>query len=147
MEHWNAFRHAIRWTEPFILSLIAFQVIMFLLCLKVSRRDVGIAPRITVMIFIGILVRSSEFLNNLASENWEKFCTQNYFDHRGVFVSIMFCSPLLVDSAIMLISYLREASSLLVQVKSNEIKKKMQKQKGANGEKKTNKTRRSKKEN
>lgn len=76
------------------------------------------------MITIGILVRSAERLNTYAAHNWEQFATQNYFDSKGVFMAIFLCAPLLLDSFLMLIIFLREASQLLVQVKTMELKQK-----------------------
>ena len=85
--------------------------------------------RIVILLLVGGLVRCSEQLNGYAARNWETFATQNYFDRSGVFVGIFFCGPLLLDSFMMLILLLREASSLLVEVKRMEIKKKQQAEK------------------
>lgn len=76
------------------------------------------------MVFIGVLVRSAEWLNGLGSKNWEKFATQNYFDRRGIFVGVMVCGPLLLDCLMMLLFFVREAGQLLVQVKREEIRQK-----------------------
>lgn len=138
MEHFDAFRSAINWREPFILALLGAQVVIFLLCLLVSRRGGGVAPRLIAMLLIAGLVRSADWLNSYGAENWQQFATQNYFDQRGIFVSIMLCGPLLVDSFIMLLFFLREAAQLLVQVKTAELKKK-QRMKEAAEEKKRSK--------
>ena len=124
MEHFHAFRAAINWSEPFILSLIAFHVIVFILCMWASRPSRSLVPRVAIMITIGILVRSAERLNMYAAYNWEQFATQNYFDSKGVFMAIFLCGPLLLDSFLMLVIFLREASQLLVQVKTMELKQK-----------------------
>jgi hypothetical protein len=76
------------------------------------------------MVLIVILVKSAEYLNQIAGEQWESFATQNYFDDRGIFIAIMFSSPLLLDSFIMLVMFLREAGQLLILVKTEELKKK-----------------------
>lgn len=123
-EQFQAFRHAITWSEPFIISLIAFQAIMFLITMWVSQRNRSLTARVAVMIFVGATVRMAERLNRYGAQNWGRFATQNYFDGSGIFVSIMLCSPLLLDSLIMLLFYLREASQLLVQVKTAQIKQK-----------------------
>lgn len=81
------------------------------------------------MLCIGILVKCSERINTYAAHNWEEFATQNYFDAKGVFMGIFLCGPLLVDSFLMLIIFLREASQLLVQVKTMELKRKKQAEK------------------
>jgi hypothetical protein len=101
------------------------------------------------MVTIAVLVKSAEYLNRTAGEHWESFATQNYFDERGVFVAITFCSPLLLDSFLMLVMFLREAGQLLVQVKRAEIKKNRQPTKEGeqkDGSKEGKKNRRSKKQ-
>jgi TRAP-type uncharacterized transport system fused permease subunit len=124
MEQIEAFRHAVTWSEPFIIGLIAFQVVVLVLSLYVTRPSVTLVPRVTMLIFIGVLVRSAEYVNEWAAREWETFCTQNYFDRGGVFISIFLCAPLLIDSFLMLILFLREAAQLLVQVKKAELTKK-----------------------
>ena len=129
LEHLQAFRSAITWEEPFIIGLVAFQVVMFVLCIYVSRPDRSLAPRLAVMITIACIIKCSETINEYAAQNWESFCTQNYFDRRGVFMMVMICCPLLLDSLIMLFLFLREASQLLVKVKTSQLKEKLKQQK------------------
>lgn len=97
---------------------------MFVLSIWVSRKSRSLAPRLCVMSLIAIIVRSAEHLNRLGTQRWQLLATQNYFDKRGVFVSIMLCGPLLLDSFVMLISFVLEASNLLVQVKQAELRSK-----------------------
>lgn len=122
-EHWDAFRSAITWDEPFIIGLICFQVLMFAVSIYVSRRNFALGPRVAVMVVIGLIVRTSEYTNVWASSNWKSFATQNYFDSRGIFMSGMVSGPLLMDTLIMLFCFLREAAQLLIQVKTMKIKK------------------------
>jgi high-affinity Fe2+/Pb2+ permease len=86
-----------------------------------------LASRIAVMLFMGIVVRSSEWLNAYGAQHWDEFCTQNYFDSKGIFIGIFLSAPLLIDSFLMLIIFLREASKLLVQVKTMELKREKKK--------------------
>jgi hypothetical protein len=95
--------------------------------------------RFSVMGSIFIVVRSAEKLNDYGSENWERFASQNYFDGRGVFVSLMVSAPLLFISAAMLIAILREATTLLIDVKTHELKAKAKAQQGGKRGKKTKK--------
>lgn len=77
---------------------------------------------------IAVIVRCAERINQYGHANWEEFATQNYFDERGVFLSIMLCAPLLLNSMMMMLLFLREASSLLIQVKTSELKAKKKQQ-------------------
>jgi len=145
LEHMEAFRSAITWSETFIQCLVGFQIFMFCLCLWVSRRDRGLTIRVSVLVMIGIMVRSAEFLNRQGSLHWKEFCTQNYFDRRGIFMGVMVCGPLLFDCLVMLIFFVREAGLLLVQVKREEIVRKQKGSKKSKKDKSNNKPTESKK--
>jgi hypothetical protein len=66
-------------------------------------------------------VYSAERINGLAAEHWRAFARQNYFDHRGVFVAVLYCTPLLCAAFFILINALRTTAELLVQVKRKEL--------------------------
>jgi transmembrane protein 18 len=131
MESLQAFRSAITWSEPFILSIILFQAIMFALTVYVAKYNSNLGPRLGMMVLIAVIVKGSEYLNLYGSDNWESFCTQNYFDAQGVFMSVMVCAPLLVYSFIMLCFYLRETSQLLIQFKRMQLKQQRRNQSAA----------------
>ena len=128
LEHFHAFRYAIAWSEPFVLGMVTFQVVMFLLTLYVSRKNQRLAPRVILMLFILGMVRLAERWNDMGSQHWRSFATQNYFDRRGIFVSILLCAPLLLDSLLMMVLFLREASQLLVEVKTVQLNKRKKQQ-------------------
>jgi len=93
-----------------------------IICTILATKRRSLTGRSILMGTIFIVVRSAEKLNDYGSENWEQFASQNYFDKRGVFVSLMISAPLLFISACMLVSIVREASSLLIEVKTREFK-------------------------
>jgi transmembrane protein 18 len=128
LESFYAFRSAITWTEPFILCIIAFHIVMFLITIYVSRYNQNLTPRLLVLVCIAFIVRTSEYTNDYARRHWQSFSTQNYFDHHGLFMSIMICGPLLINSFIMLCFFLKEASQLLILVKKVQLQKQKQKQ-------------------
>lgn len=53
------------------------------------------------------LVYSAEWINRIGNERWEEFAGQNYFDKRGVFISVMFSMPMLVAAFVILINALQ----------------------------------------
>jgi len=132
MEHISAFQSAINWSEPFICCIIAFQVFVFVATIYVCKKK-NLAARIILLVFIGVFVKSSEYLNMYASRHWEDFASQNYFDERGIFAGIMLSAPMLLNAFIMLISFMREAVHLLVEVKTMELKNKARNQGKASG--------------
>lgn len=135
-EHIQAFTAAISWNEPFIKCILAFHVLVIIVAVTLSRRG-GIYSRMGLMIFVGIVIRLAERLNDLGATRWREFATQNYFDKSGIFMGIMVCAPLLMVCLFMLVSMIREASNLLVDVKS--IKMKAQQQAKQNKQKKEDK--------
>lgn len=119
-DNFNAFRSAIAWNEPFIMGIVIFQIFLLITTVTVTRRC-GMGSGMILLAFMGCTVRSAEYLNSYGSKNWEQFATQNYFDDRGIFISIMLSGPMIIMAFIMLISYVREASGLLVKVKRHEL--------------------------
>lgn len=143
-EHIQAFVAAITWKEPFIIFLLAFHAVVIATALVLNRKG-GTYTRMGLMIFVGIIIRLSEWLNGIGANRWREFATQNYFDRSGTFMAIMLCAPLLMVCVVMLISMTREASNLLVDVKQMKIDAQIkQKQKKENEEKKDEKKRRKK---
>jgi len=122
-EHMQAFKAAINWSEYFIISILSFHIAMAFLTFIILKHG-EMKSRLSILVIISILVQCTQTFNTWASSNWEKFATQNYFDESGVFVTLVWSAPLLLITFVMLIAYLREASQLLIQVKTKELKKK-----------------------
>lgn len=112
------FFHAIDWSERWLLYLAAFHTVVLALTVSLRR-----SHNAQMVLLVGILgaVRCAESLNSYAGEHWQSFASQNYFDKRGVFISIMFSAPLLCVAMFVLLNALRLASQLLVQVKRKEF--------------------------
>ena len=66
----------------------------------------------------------AEWINRQAGAHWQEFAGQNYFDKRGVFISLVFCAPLLAAAFVILINALHATSKLLVEVKKRELRSK-----------------------
>ena len=69
------------------------------------------------------LVSLAEPLNTLAAQRWRSFATQNYFDKRGVFASVLFCGPLLLIAFVILVMLLLSVADMLVSVKRAELRR------------------------
>ena len=85
----------------------------------------------------------AERINGIAAARWKDFARQNYFDSRGVFVAVMYCTPMLCAAFFILINALRTTATLLVQVKRKELqvhaKARRKAEKGGGGEAKKEK--------
>lgn len=101
-EAFNHFASAINWNDNFIRSILAFHLVLFILFL-LTRKNIDIQT--VFFFFLCIIIYSSETLNSYGNLYWNEFTDQNYFDRRGIFMSIMFAGPLLVLLVIQLVSF------------------------------------------
>ena len=112
------FAHAIDWNERWLLGLGAFHALVWVFAIA-SRRSHD-AQMVLLVVILGV-VYCAEWINTFAGERWRSFAGQDYFDKRGVFVSVMLSANLLVVALFVLLNALRTASSLLVKVKRKEL--------------------------
>lgn len=54
--------------------------------------------------FTVLLVYFSESINEIASTNWHVFSRQQYFDSKGLFISVVFSMPILLNCMLMVVS-------------------------------------------
>lgn len=128
MEHISAFKSAIRWKEPFVLTLLSFDIILLLLTIYLIRRN-SFFGRVVIFCIMAAISRLLPSLNNYLSDHWEELhITQNYFDPSGTFLAIMLSAPLLLLCMSLLISFLWEAKNLVIQLKRLELQHKKQQQ-------------------
>ena len=113
------FMHAIDWSERWLLALGAFHAVVWLVVLATRRNQ---DAQMVLLLTILALVYTAEYVNSYGSRHWESFAGQNYFDKRGVFISVMYSLPMLCAAMFVLLNALRAASSLLIQVKRKELR-------------------------
>ena len=118
----KGFVQAIEWTELWLIVLYCFHAILLVAAIATRHNS-----NAQIVIFVGITgaVYMAERINVLAGAHWAKFSTQNYFDARGVFISTLWSTPLLLIGLVMLFQSLYSASSLLVQVKRKQIRQEL----------------------
>ena len=87
-------------------------------------------------------------MNGFLSKRWELFSTQNYFDERGAFVSVIWNAPLMVNLVVILINFLRLTVKEMVKMKKAQMKRRYrdsQKESGVGGGKNAKKKKETKK--
>ena len=89
--------------------------------------------QVALMLGIAACVLGAERLNGALRQHWRAVAGQNYFDARGVFMSVVFSVPLLGVLAGQLFFALYGASTLLVKVKRAELAAKQKKKRGGGG--------------
>ncbi|KNC99199.1 uncharacterized protein SPPG_09278 [Spizellomyces punctatus DAOM BR117] len=115
------FISAIDWTEPFIAVLISFHVLLALWVVLTRNNQTLTASN---FVAIGVLALAAQPLNYLASQHWATFSRTNYFDAQGVFMSIMWAGPLMIELIFCVIMLVRQAGDMVVKVKREQLKRK-----------------------
>lgn len=118
-EHFIGFFHAIDWTEPWLMGLIGFYV-MLLIIVIFSRKHINFQMCLFLLALGGVYF--AERLNRILGENWKSFASQNYFDPQGFFLSALWSGPLLVIAIIILINTLFSLCYLIVRWKRAELR-------------------------
>lgn len=109
----------IDWTEPWFMGLLAFHIICAIL--TIITRKSGALQSIYFAVLM-ILVLCAEYINEWAAHNWSLFAHQQYFDSNGLFISIVFSVPLLINCLFIVVSWLWDVGVLISNVKEIKIR-------------------------
>lgn len=110
---WVGFFHAIDWTETWLRALLASHAVLLSIVLIYRKSE-----RVQGVLFCACttVVLAAERLNALGNARWESFASQNYFDKRGRFISVVLSTPLLVVTIVILINFLAIMTGMMVEV-------------------------------
>eukprot|EP00741_Cyanophora_paradoxa_P025251 tig00000361_g24370.t1 len=124
----KGFLHAVDWSEPWIIALVAFHTFVFLFVIITRHRS---TVQIVTFLVIMLLVYLSQAINAVCAAHWARFATQPYFDPNGIFISAVFSGPLLLTSIVQLLMCIYQSGSLLIKVKKAELKAQARRYKAA----------------
>ncbi|KAJ0060888.1 hypothetical protein NL108_001719, partial [Boleophthalmus pectinirostris] len=87
----------VQWSEPWLIGLVSFHVVCLFVTLVTCK---FYKAQICHFVLMAGLVYSAEYLNELAAMNWRSFSNFQYFDSKGMFISLVFSIPLLMNTVI-----------------------------------------------
>ncbi|XP_066496410.1 transmembrane protein 18 [Tiliqua scincoides] len=109
------------WSEPWLVALVFFHVVcIFLTYISFHHYRLQIGYFLSIM----LLIFSAEYINELAAANWRFFSKHQYFDSRGMFISLVFSTPLLLNAIIIVIAWVSKMLNVMIELKTVQQKRK-----------------------
>ncbi|XP_053687786.1 transmembrane protein 18 isoform X2 [Sabethes cyaneus] len=111
------FLQSIDWLDPWLIGLIGFHV-----CITSTALLTRNCGNFQVFLFLVLLllVYFSESINEYAAINWRIFSKQQYFDDKGLFISVVFSVPILLNCMLMG-SWLYQSTQLMARLKTAQL--------------------------
>lgn len=113
------FLQSIDWRDPWLAALITFHIAITLTALM-TRNHANF--QIILFLTLLLLVYFSETINEVAATNWMVFSRQQYFDSKGLFISLVYSVPILINCMIMVASWLYQSSQLMTSLKRAQLR-------------------------
>ncbi|XP_015127419.1 transmembrane protein 18 isoform X2 [Diachasma alloeum] len=121
------FLQSIEWRDPWLALLLVFHVAVTMTALM-TRNHANF--QILLFLVLLLLVYFSESINEVAASNWRVFSRQQYFDSKGLFISIVFSVPILMNCMIMVASWLYQSSQLMTSLKRAQLRQQAKNRQG-----------------
>ncbi|KAG0240275.1 transmembrane protein 18-domain-containing protein [Mortierella sp. GBAus27b] len=114
------FISSVEWQQTWIQMILALHLTLFVIIILLRDKPNPLAA----MFFCTLLLAAlGEPLNGVGSRHWQSFANDNYFDTRGVFTTLVWTVPLLVNATLVVMLLLRAVVKLMVKAKRMEAQR------------------------
>ncbi|XP_028809151.1 transmembrane protein 18 [Denticeps clupeoides] len=120
-----SFLQSVQWSEPWLTGLLAFHGVCLVVTVLTCKHY-----RLQIFHFLMMvaMVYSAENLNEVAARNWRSFAQFQYFDSRGMFISLVYSVPILCNTMIIVAVWVYRAFTTMSELKTLQLKKKAARQ-------------------
>eukprot|EP00388_Colpodella_angusta_P022628 GDKJ01057922.1.p1 GENE.GDKJ01057922.1~~GDKJ01057922.1.p1 ORF type:complete len:169 (-),score=28.50 GDKJ01057922.1:112-594(-) len=118
----SRFIAAVDWTEPFVLGVIAIQLLIFIISILTRKNN---ATQLMIFGFLCLVVFTLSHLNTFLQQNWRSIATQNYFDDSVFFMSTMVGFPSFFIALYIVVHMTFTTAKLVITLKRKELKQKI----------------------
>ncbi|KAL7859685.1 hypothetical protein SRHO_G00148320 [Serrasalmus rhombeus] len=115
------FLQSVDWSEPWLIGLLVFHLLCFVFTIFTCKYY-----RLQIFHFLLMvtMVYSAEYLNEVAAMNWRSFSKFQYFDSKGMFISLVYSVPLLLNTVIIVAVWVKRTFSTMTELKTLQLKRK-----------------------
>ncbi|GAA6089847.1 transmembrane protein 18 [Tachysurus ichikawai] len=115
------FLQSIQWSEPWLIGLISFHILCFAFTVVTCKYY-----RLQIFHFLLMvtMVYSAEYVNEIAAMNWRSFAKFQYFDSKGMFISLVYSVPLLFNAIVIVAVWVRRTFATMTELKTLQLKRK-----------------------
>ena len=120
---WHVITHTEWINEKRLLFTLGTFYAVLILCTFITWKRINLQAGYFCLLCIAIY--AAEHLNRICAQNWKLISEKHqYFDSPGLFISIVYSMPILFNLLVLVISWMKTASSDLIAIKRRELLRK-----------------------
>jgi len=109
---------SIDWSERWVHVLLTFHLALTLTIL-ITRKKVRLQGVLFLLLLASVTL--TERVNEWLAAHWRQISRQQYWDSRGMFISLSYSAPVLLNCVLILINWFFVSGDMLVKVKRRQL--------------------------